>query len=191
MPSWVFPFHTFQHCHIHADTITFASTCPLGHHLSAQQDMLSLWGLTSSTAVKHSCQLQRILFLKERLQFISFENKRKKMLSFFKRSALTSYGITENVKKLLPSQGDSKAPVLPRAETFLCSRIQRLIVKSCSVLQSTFCIRLRYKSGRSTAQHETSVRVLGRGLSTPTTYRSSSSLPGSWQKRFNPKKTAS
>lgn len=117
--------------------------------------------------------------------------EKKKMLSFFERSELTSYGITENVKKLLPSQDDSEAPVLPWAETFLCSRIQRLIVKSCSVLQSTFCIRLRYKSGRSTAQHEMSVRVLGRGLSTPTTYRSSSSLPGSWQKRFNPKKTAS
>lgn len=85
VPSWVFPFHTFQHCHIHADTITFASTCPLGHHLSAQQDMLSLWGLTSSTAVKHSCQLQRILFLKERLQFISFENKRKKNVLFFQK----------------------------------------------------------------------------------------------------------
>lgn len=164
VPIWVFRFHTFNTA-IHTDTITFASTCSLSHHLSAWQNVLSIWGLTSFTAVKHSCQLLRILLLKKHLQ----------LFSFWKKSVLTSDAIIENPKKLLPSQDDTDAHILPWAETFLCSGIQRLIVKSCFVLQSTFCVRLRYKSRHSTTQHETtSARVLGRGLSTPITYCSSS-----------------
>lgn len=53
-----------------------------------------------------------------------------------------------------------------------CARNYTDTVKSCSVLQSTFNVRLRDEGGDSTfhINEATLVRVLGSGLNTPTTY---------------------